>query len=93
MLTKYIEAAMKRAQYELIEDEERPYFGTIPGFKGLWANERTLDLCREELQSTLEDWLLIALWENDTDDLPVFGRISIKPPRGSGIKARTRKAS
>ncbi len=46
MLTKYIEAAMKRARYELIEDGT--FYGSIPGFDGVWANAATLEGCREE---------------------------------------------
>ena len=97
MLTKYIDAAMKRAQYELIEDQERPYFGTIPGFRIVWANAATLEACREELKAVLEDWILFKLWHNETD-FPVLGKLTLVPSRGlgdheSGIKTRTRKAS
>ncbi len=60
MLTKYIQAAMRRAEYEIIEDDGT-YYGRIPGFQGVWANESTLEDCREELQSALEDWLLFSL--------------------------------
>jgi len=59
MLTKYIDAAMRRAEYEDLGDEG--WFGHIPGFQGLWANAPTLDEARQELRSTLEDWLLIGL--------------------------------
>jgi predicted RNase H-like HicB family nuclease len=59
MLTEYIQGAMRRAHYELMEDGR--FFGTIPGCKGLWADGRTLEKCRDELQSTLEDWLLLGL--------------------------------
>lgn len=82
---------MKRADYEKIADGT--YWGRIPDFKGLWANEPTLEACRNELQSTLEDWLLLALWENETESLPVLGKLSLRPAHGSGIKARARKAS
>ena len=60
MLTKYIQAAMRHAEYEIIEDDGT-YYGRIPGFQGVWANESTLEACREELQSALEDWLLFSL--------------------------------
>jgi len=59
MLTKYIEAAMCHAEYEIIEDDNS-FYGHIPGFSGLWANAPTLEGCREELVSTLEDWILIG---------------------------------
>ena len=50
MLTKYIQAAMKRAQYEILEDKS--YCGSIAGFDGVWVNEPTLVACREELQGS-----------------------------------------
>ncbi len=34
MLTKYIEAAMHHAAYEIIEDDHS-FYGHIPGFSGL----------------------------------------------------------
>jgi predicted RNase H-like HicB family nuclease len=59
-LTEYIRVAMARAQYERLEDEEA-YWGEIPGFEGVWGKAPTLEACRAELQSTLEDWLLFSL--------------------------------
>ena len=76
MLTKYIEAAMKRAEYELIEDGT--YFGSIPGLKGLWANAKTLDECREELRSVLEGWLIVMLRRNEA--VPPMGRVTLGRP-------------
>jgi predicted RNase H-like HicB family nuclease len=59
MLTEYIEQAMRKAHYELMENGH--FFATIPKCKGLWAEGQSLESCREELRSTLEDWLLLAL--------------------------------
>jgi predicted RNase H-like HicB family nuclease len=59
MLSDYLRAAMRHAKYELMED--RRYFGTIPVCRGCWAEAATLEECREELQRTLEDWLLLGL--------------------------------
>jgi len=60
MLTKYIQAAMRHAQYEIIEDPKR-FYGSIPECQGVWATGRTLEECREELQNTLEDWIVLGL--------------------------------
>ncbi|MGH7176245.1 MAG: type II toxin-antitoxin system HicB family antitoxin [Tepidisphaeraceae bacterium] len=79
MLTEYIEAAMKRAKYELLEGGEG-YFATIAGFRGLWANERTLRGCRKELRSVLESWLIIKL-RHDDNDFPVLAGINLNTPR------------
>ncbi|MDE2838961.1 MAG: type II toxin-antitoxin system HicB family antitoxin [Chloroflexota bacterium] len=73
MLTQYIRAGMRRASYELLDDGT--FFGTIPGFQGLWANGDTLETCRLELRSVFEDWLLLALREGD--DLPTLDGICL----------------
>ncbi|HWX21704.1 MAG TPA: type II toxin-antitoxin system HicB family antitoxin [Candidatus Binatia bacterium] len=59
MLTQYIQRALHHAKYELMENGR--FFGRIPECRGLWAEATTLEECREELQSTLEDWLLLGL--------------------------------
>jgi len=73
MLTEYLQGAMRRAHYELTEKGR--FFGTIPQCKGLWAEGKTLEQCREELQSTLEDWLLLGLQLGHT--LPVVDGINL----------------
>jgi len=60
MLTEYIQGAMERARYEIIDDEE-PYYGEIPELSGVWATGETLEACRRNLASALEDWLLFSL--------------------------------
>ena len=77
MLTDYVEAAMRKAKYKLLDSDEG-YAGTIPGFRGLWANAKSLKGCRTELRSVLEDWLLIKLRHND-DDLPVVAGMNLNP--------------
>lgn len=59
MLSEYIHAAMRSARYELTE--EGRYFGSIRACRGCWAEAASLEDCREELQSALEDWLLLGL--------------------------------
>lgn len=78
MLLKYIQAAMSKAMYEILPDNGT-YYGHIPGVKGVWANAETLEECREELQSVLEDWILMAVRFNDR--LPVINGIRVKIPR------------
>ena len=55
MLLDYLNAALERATYEKIADEE-PYYGEIPGVQGVWATGRTLEECRRRLMRALEDW-------------------------------------
>ena len=60
MLTEYIEEALKRAKYEIINDEE-PYYGEIPELKGAWANGKTLEECRKKLKEVIEGWLILSI--------------------------------
>jgi len=60
MLTKYIQAAMNNARYEILPDDNS-YYGEIPGFEGVYANATKLEACREELQEVLEEWLLLRI--------------------------------
>ena len=55
MLTEYIEEALKRAKYEIIDDEE-PYYGEVPELKGVWTSGKTLEECREKLIEVIEGW-------------------------------------
>jgi len=75
-LTEYLQAAMSRAAYKLLDDGS--YYGSIPGFKGVWAEGKTLEGCRKELQEVLEDWIVIKL--RDGDRLPSAGGKSLKIP-------------
>ena len=59
MLTEYIRAAMSRATYEILSDGT--FYGEIPGFQGVYANAKTLDACRAELQDVLEGWIVLGL--------------------------------
>ena len=88
MLTDYIAAAMKRAKYELLDDGT--YFGKVPGFKGLWANAKSLKDCRKELQETLEGWLILGI-ENHSR-LPVVDGINLNGSRPSSRQVSVKAA-
>ena len=60
MLTAYINAALRKAHYEMLLDGEG-YFGTIEGLQGVWAQAETLEACREELREVLEEWIVLGL--------------------------------
>ena len=80
MLMDYLTAAMERAHYEIIEDEE-PYFGEIPGFQGIWATGSSLEACRRNLMTALEDWVFFSIYRGE--DLPSAGEIRLELPRKS----------
>jgi len=60
MLPAYINAAMRKAHYEILPDNEG-YFGKIEGPQGVWANADSLEACREELREVLEEWILLGI--------------------------------
>ena len=76
MLTEYINAAMRRAKYELLGGDEG-FWGEIPGLQGVWANADTLEECRDELQSALEEWIILGLQFNDP--FPDVDGMTIEP--------------
>ena len=59
IFTGYIESALLNAEYEKLEDGT--YSGRIPLCQGVIAFGKTLKECEKELQSTLEDWILVGL--------------------------------
>lgn len=63
MLMDYIRASMRRAKYEILPDDGT-YYGEIPGFDGVYANADTLEVCREELEEVLEEWILFRVSRN-----------------------------
>ena len=54
ILTGYIESALFQAEYDKLS-------GRIPGCKGVIAFGNSLRECESELQSILEDWILVGL--------------------------------
>ncbi|RRR75774.1 MAG: type II toxin-antitoxin system HicB family antitoxin [Candidatus Viridilinea halotolerans] len=60
MLSAYIIAAMRRATYQLLPDNEG-FIGEIPDLQGVLGHAETLEACREDLQSALEDWIWLGL--------------------------------
>ena len=79
VLTTYIDAAMARAHYELI-DSGATVYGVIPGLDGVYATAETVEACRSDLREVLEEWLLLGLTMNH----PI--------PPVDGIELRVREA-
>jgi len=59
ILTDYISKALSKGTYEKLEDGS--YAGRIALCPGVVAFGGTLRICEQELQSTLEDWVLVGL--------------------------------
>lgn len=74
MLSEYIEAAMHRAKYEILE-EDGTFIGKIPECQGVWANADTLEACRDELLEVLEEWIILGFQMGHS--LPVIDGIDL----------------
>ena len=75
MLTEYLEAAMRRANYEILPDDNT-FYGEIPGFDGVYANSDNLETCRSELKEVLEEWILLSISHHLP--LPIIDGIELK---------------
>ena len=73
MLIKYLEAAVKKAEYKRLGDNS--WFSEIPGFKGVWANAKSIEDCRREMLEVLEEWILLKT--RDHEDIPIVEGIDV----------------
>ncbi len=76
MIRAYIDAAMNRAHYELIQQKGEPYYGEIPELEGVLATGRTLEECRANLEDALDTWILLGIQLGHP--IPEIGRISLE---------------
>ncbi len=74
MLIEYVEEALRRASYSIIEDDEH-YYGEIEDLPGIWATGTTLEKCRENLKETVESWILVSIKNNMA--IPALGKYEI----------------
>ena len=61
MFTEYIQAALRRAQYKLINNSNEPCFADVPELDGVWAMGHTIEDARRELIEVLEEWIAARL--------------------------------
>ena len=84
VLSEYVEQAMAEAAYDKLEDGT--YGGRIPACEGVMAFDSSLRECEAELQSILEDWILLGL--RLSHPLPVLGGIDLnKEPMREPVDA------
>ena len=62
-LTRYLDAAMRRARYEILSDD-KSFYAEIPGLEGVFANAASLEECRDLLREVLEEWVLLRVSRN-----------------------------
>ena len=77
MLSRYIQAALDRAHYEIIDDKES-LFGTVPGLDGVWASGFSLEECRTNLADVVEDWVFISIARGLP--IPPLGDVKLRQP-------------
>ena len=63
MLLVYFKAAMRHPRYEILSDDGS-FYGEIPECNGVYANAKTLESCRDELEEVLEEWVLFRVYKN-----------------------------
>ncbi|MFQ5825623.1 MAG: type II toxin-antitoxin system HicB family antitoxin [bacterium] len=59
VLSKYVEAALKKAEYE--RDENGVVIGKVPGASGFFAQGDTFEEARANLQDVIEGNVMLAL--------------------------------
>jgi predicted RNase H-like HicB family nuclease len=74
MLANYLDQAMELAVYDIIEDE-RTYYGEVPGLQGVWARHASLEGCRRELRESVSDWIAMRLRLGL--DIPIIAGINL----------------
>lgn len=78
MISQYLETALERAHYEIIDDEE-PYYGEVPELAGVWATGKTLEECRKNLSEVIDGWILLRLTRGMA--IPPLGDTWIELPK------------
>jgi predicted RNase H-like HicB family nuclease len=79
MISKYIDKALERAHYEVLEDGS--YCATVPGLRGVIALGGGVEECRRELAEVVEEWILVRVARGL--DVPRLGGVAIKVRRAS----------
>ena len=82
MIRAYFDTALRKAHYEMIDDDE-PFYGEVPGLQGVWATGKTLEACRDNLASTIEGWGLIRLSRHL--EIPTLDGVTVEPPKDMNV--------
>jgi predicted RNase H-like HicB family nuclease len=77
MLIQYIQAALGKAKYETIEDEEL-YYGEVSELEGVWATGKTFEECSRNLEEAIDEWIILRL--GNGLPIPRIGDHIIKEP-------------
>ena len=83
MLSAYIDAAMRRAVYEMLPDGT--WYGEIPALPGVWANAPRREEARDELRSVLEGWIILGLRLGQP--IPTLDGVDLTPEISTSISS------
>ena len=74
MIFEYCQRVIEKAEYKKIEDGT--WFAEITGFEGVWANGKSVEKCRKDLISVLEEWIILKL--RDKDPIPKVDGLTVE---------------
>jgi predicted RNase H-like HicB family nuclease len=74
MILEYCEKAIEKTEYKKLEDGT--WFAEIPDFQWVWANSNTVEECRKELITVLEEWLILK--SRDQDLIPEIDGLKLE---------------
>jgi predicted RNase H-like HicB family nuclease len=77
MIFEYCQKAIEKSEYKKLDDGT--WYAEVPGFRGVWANAKTVEDCRKELISVLEEWIVLKL--RDGDAVPEVDGLSVRITR------------
>lgn len=64
MFAEYIQASLRHAKYEILEDGT--YMSTVEGLQGVIAIGDSIEECRQDLIEVIEGWIALRLRMGDT---------------------------
>ena len=64
MFSEYIQAALKLAEYDTLEDGS--YVATVEGLQGVIAIGDSIEECRRDLIEVIEGWIALRLKLGDS---------------------------
>ena len=74
MLNEFLQAAIKSAKYEILEDDGSIY-AEIPACQGVYSKADTFEECRSNLIEVLEEWIFVRLRLNKF--IPIIENINL----------------
>ena len=79
MITQYVAKALERAHYRLVDDGT--FAATVRGLRGVIATGSSLEACRRDLASVVEEWVLVRVARGLP--VPALGKAVVKVRRAS----------